>query len=112
MVSSFTLGSPLTVFQVWFVVYVYLLPVMLYAAWAGLALMDIGESRAPAGLPWVLAIILLPLVGGAAYLLLRAHTLGRPLRLAAVLCGTLAWLVPLAAALWIAGGPLGPKALS
>lgn len=112
MVSPFTLGSPLTVFQVWFVVYVYLLPVMLYAAWAGLGLMDLAESRSRGGAGWVLAILLLPLVGGAAYLLVGARALSRPLRLAAVIVGALAWLVPLAVALWIAGGPLGPKALS
>lgn len=112
MASPFSLSSPATVFQLWFVVYAYLLPFLLYAAWAGLSLMDIAESRPSRGVPWAIAVIVLPFAGGAAYLLLRARALGKPQRHAAVIAGALAGLIPLAAALWLAGGPLGPKALS
>ena len=112
MNSPFSLASPMTVFQVWFVVYVYLLPLLLYATWATLSLMDLAESRGASGVPWVFAVILFPFVGGGGYLLFRARTLGRPLRYAAVIAGALAALIPLVAALWVAGGPLGPKALS
>jgi hypothetical protein len=112
MTSLFSVSSPVTVFQVWFVVYVYLLPVLLYAAWTGLSLIDLAESGGASAVAWTITVLLLPFVGGAAYLLFRARTLGKPLRYAAVVAGAIAALVPLTAALWLAGGPLGPKALS
>jgi hypothetical protein len=112
MTSLFSVSSPVTVFQVWFVVYVYLLPFLLYSSWAGLSLIDLAESGGSNAVPWAIAVISLPFVGGALYLLFRARALGKPLRYAAVVAGALAWLVPLMAALWVAGGPLGPKALS
>jgi len=62
--------------------------------------------------PWALAVILLPFVGGGGYLLFRARSLSKPLRYAAVMAGALAALIPFIAAIWVAGGPLGPKALS
>lgn len=112
MTSLFSLSSPATPFQMWFVVYAYLLPVLLYATWAGLSLIDLAESRESNAAPWTIAVILLPFVGGGAYLLFRARSLGKPLRHAAVAAGALCALVALLAAFWVAGGPLGPKALS
>jgi hypothetical protein len=40
MPSMFSVSSPAKLFQVWFVVYLYLLPFLLYATWASLAIMD------------------------------------------------------------------------
>jgi hypothetical protein len=45
-------------------------------------------------------------------LLTAAKTLRRSSRIAIVITGLLVWLLPLAIGLWLAGGPLGPKALS
>jgi hypothetical protein len=107
----FTMSAPLNAFQVWFVVYVYMLPIMLYGAWAALSVMDIVEANDGR---WgaILAVILLPLVGGAWYLLMRARILDRTSRVAAVVLGSLVWLVPLFVAIWLVGRPLGPKALN
>jgi hypothetical protein len=41
MPSLFSLAGPTTIFQIWFVVYLYLLPFLLYATWASLAMMDL-----------------------------------------------------------------------
>jgi uncharacterized membrane protein YhaH (DUF805 family) len=111
--SLFSLSNPLTAFQIWFVVYLYLLPFLLYAAWTALAVMDLGERVDDAGrVGWGAFVILVPLVGGAWYLLTAARTLRRSSRIAIVITGLCVWLVPLAIGLWLAGGPLGPKALS
>jgi len=113
MPSLFSMSGPVTMFQVWFIVYVYLLPILLYAAWASLSLMDMAESK-DGGSHWgaAAAVILVPLVGGAWYLLARARTLTRPARVAAVVAGLIVWFIPLFIAIWLVGRPLGPKALS
>jgi hypothetical protein len=111
--SPFSLAHPLTAFQVWFVVYLYLLPFLLYAAWASLAVMDLSERGDSSGrFRWGVLVMLVPLAGGAWYLLTAATTLRRSARFAIVIAGLIVWLVPLAVGLWLAGGPLGPKALS
>lgn len=113
MPSLFSIAIPATLFQVWFVVYLYLLPFLLYATWASLALMDLSErGNDSARLGWGAFVILVPLVGGGWYLLGAARTLERSARVAVVLTGLVVWLLPLAVGLWLAGGPLGPKALS
>ena len=113
MPSPFSLANPMTAFQVWFVVYLYLVPFLLYAAWASLAFMDLGERPdAGARAGWSAFVILVPLIGGACYLLTAATSLRRTSRLAIVITGLIVWLLPLALGVWLAGGPLGPKALS
>jgi len=115
MPSLFSVSNPATAFQWWFVVYVYVLPLLLYASWAALSLMDLNE-RARAGEPgsfaWGAAVLLFPLIGGAAYLLGSSRRLRGSSRFAIVFSGLIVWLVPLIVGLWLAGGPLGPKALS
>ncbi len=113
MPSLFSVSAPANLFQVWFIVYLYLLPFLLYATWASLALMDLnerGSDRARAA--WGAFIILVPLLGGGWYLLSAARTFKPSARFAIVLTGLVVWLLPLAAGVWLAGGPLGPKALS
>lgn len=113
MPSLFSLALPMTAFQIWFVVYLYLLPFLLYATWASVALMDLGERVDDAArVGWGAFVVLVPLVGGAWYLLAAAKTLRRSSRIAIVSAGLCVWLLPLAIGLWLAGGPLGPKALS
>jgi uncharacterized membrane protein YhaH (DUF805 family) len=103
----------MTAFQIWFVVYLYLLPLLLYATWASLAVMDLAERADDTGrVRWTALVILVPLVGGAWYLLSGAKSLTRSSRFAIVIAGLIVWLLPLAIGVWLAGGPLGPKALS
>jgi len=111
MPSLFSMAHPFTAFQLWFVVYVYLLPILLYGVWASLALMDLMDSK-QASLLAALSVILLPLVGGAWYLLRRARSLSPTARVATVVIDALVWLIPLIVALWLVVRPLGPKALS
>ena len=113
MPSLFSVSSPATAFQWWFVVYLYVLPFMLYASWAALSLLDLNE-RATEGSRWLwgAVVLLLPVFGGAVYLLTSARSLRPTARYAIVFAGLLVWLLPLAAGVWLAGGPLGPKALS
>ncbi len=114
MPSLFSVSSPATAFQWWFVVYLYVLPFMLYASWAALSILDLNEQSTKGGsrLLWGAAVLLLPIVGGAAYLLAAARTLRPSSRYAIVFAGLIVWLIPLAVGIWLAGGPLGPKALS
>ena len=113
MPSLFSVSAPASLFQVWFVVYLYLLPFLLYATWASLALMDLNERDGEsARVAWGAFVILVPLLGGAWYLLASARTIKPSARIAIVLTGLVIWLLPLAAGVWLAGGPLGPKALS
>jgi len=111
--SPFSLAIPMTAFQIWFVYFLYLLPCLLYATWASLAIMDLGErADATNRIAWGAFVILVPLLGGAWYVLTMARTLKRSSRIAMVSAGLIVWLLPLAVGLWLAGGPLGPKALS
>ncbi len=113
MPSPFSLANPMTAFQVWFVVYLYLLPFLLYATWAALSVMDLSERSEVSGrMRWGALVILVPLLGGAWYLLTAAGTLKRSSRIPIVIAGLVVWLIPLAIGIWLAGGPLGPKALS
>jgi len=111
--SLFTLGVPFSGFQVWFVIYLYLLPLMLYIAWLSLSIMDLIESGRPSGGVGAIAIAaLIPVAGAAWYLLARATVLTRRARIAFVVLGAAAWLLPLGLALALVLRPLGPKALS
>jgi hypothetical protein len=113
MPSMFSISAPANLFQIWFVVYIYLLPFLLYAAWASLAMMDLDElGESPARLGWAAFVILVPLLGGGWYLLGRAQSLKHSARIAIVVTGLVVWLLPLAVGVWLAGGPLGPKALT
>jgi hypothetical protein len=112
MPSLFSMAGPVTVFQVWFIVYVYLLPILLYATWASLSIMDIVETTG-SNMRWTAAamVILFPLIGGAWYLLTQARTFRPIARIALVVVGSIVWLIPLCTAVWLVGRPLGPKAL-
>lgn len=112
MPSIFSLMNPANGYQVWFTIYLYCLPLLLYAAWAALSLMDLGESTETSGRAgWAAFVILVPLIGGACYLLGAATTLRRLPRIAIVVTGILIWQLPLVYGWWWSNGPLGPKAL-
>lgn len=81
---------PLRINTVLFGVYDYLLPIMLYCAWSTLALLDLaraGETSRARTFGWTLAILAVPLLGAAAYLLLGGSTLARRVRLGVVAGG-------------------------
>ena len=111
--SLFSMMPPSTPYQWLFVVYCYALPILLYAVWASVSLMDMFDSpQSSRSIGWGLAVLLVPLAGGAAYLLARAPTLTSKARIAIVVGGLVVWLLPLAFGLSRALGPLGPKALN
>ena len=111
--SLFSMMPPATPYQWLFAVYCYAMPILLYGAWAAVSLMDMFETpRAERSVGWGLAVLLVPLVGGAAYLLARVGNLTSRTRVAIVVGGLLVWLIPLAVGLSRALGPLGPKALN
>lgn len=110
--SLFTLHEPISAFHVLFGLYAYLLPVTLYGIWASLSLYDLASRDDDASRAvWGVAVLGVPWLGGAAYLLTRATTLSRRVRIAAVLAGLVVFLLPLAYGLPLVWGPLGPKAL-
>jgi hypothetical protein len=111
--SLFSLMPPATPYQWVFAVYCYALPILLHGAWASVSLMDMLESPPPErSTGWGLAVLLVPLVAGAAYLLARARSLTSTARVAIVVGGLLVWVIPLVFGLTRALGPLGPKALN
>jgi hypothetical protein len=109
--SLFSLGQPASLFQAWFVIYLYLLPILLWAAWTTLAFLDLAEAR-DRSLGWAVAVLLLPLIGAGLYLLTRGESFTATGRRAMVIAGLLIWVLPLAVGIWLGGGPLGPKALN
>jgi hypothetical protein len=111
--SLFSLLPPASPYQWLFTIYCYAVPILLYGSWAAVSLMDMFESpRAERSVGWGLVVLLLPLAGGAAYLLARAANLTSRARLAIVVGGLLVWLIPLTFGLSRVLGPLGPKALN
>ncbi len=88
--SILSLFYPIRINGVLFAVYDYLVPIMLYCVWSTLAFIDLArapESDRQRVLKWAAAILLLPLVGAAAYLLAARSELRRPIRVGAVLGG-------------------------
>lgn len=110
--SLFTLHEPISAFHVLFGLYAYLLPILLYGLWASLSLYDLASRDDNGGrVVWGVAVLGIPWLGGAAYLLARATTLSPRVRIAAVAAGLMVFVLPLAYGLPLVWGPLGPKAL-
>ena len=81
---------PFRVSSVLFGLYDYLLPIMLYCAWSTLALLDLartGDADGGRTIRWTTAILALPVIGAAAYLLFGKSTMGRSVRLGVVAGG-------------------------
>jgi hypothetical protein len=112
MATLLTLGQPATAFQFVYMIYLYTLPILLWAAFAWLVIDD-QSTRAGSGAPAqplrLLAALLIPLLGAVFVLLLTPST--RRSYGLSIFIGLLSFLAPLAVGLWLAGGPLGPKAL-
>ena len=89
-------GTILSFFTPWrfnvilFGVYDYLLPIMLYCAWSTAAFLDLSEraEKEPGMVTrWGAAILLLPVIGAAAYLVAGRSTLSKVSRLVTVAGG-------------------------
>jgi len=89
MHGLFTMFVPLSVNSVLFGAYDYLLPLMLYIAWSTLSFLDLAQTPQPQGrtMGWAAAILLLPFLGAAAYLLSAATAISRTTRLGVVIGG-------------------------
>ena len=74
--SIFTLISPFTRNTVLFGLFDYVVPIMLYCAWSALAFIDLARTNGDKGRTWrwSLVILLLPVVGAAAYLVMGSST--------------------------------------
>ena len=68
--SIFTLFVPFTRNGLLFGLFDYVVPIMLYCAWSALAFIDLARANGDSGRTWrwSLAILLLPIIGAAAYL--------------------------------------------
>jgi hypothetical protein len=109
--SITVLTQPIHFYDVLFQICTYLLPMGLAFSWTALALLDMAEKKFADGIAWAAGVLVLPLLGSGAYLLIRATGFSRAGRLA-IVCGGLAlWLIALATGLPHVWGPLGPKAL-
>jgi hypothetical protein len=82
--------TPWRLNTVLFGVYDYLVPIMLYCAWSTVAFLDLADraEREPgAARRWGAAVLLLPAVGAAAYLVAGRSTLSRAARTATLIGG-------------------------
>ena len=77
--SIFTLISPFTRNTVLFGLFDYVVPIMLYCAWSALAFIDLARANGDKGRTWrwSLAILLLPVIGAAAYLMFASSQRSR-----------------------------------
>ena len=77
--SIFTLFMPFTRNTVLFGLFDYVMPIMLYCAWSALAFIDLARTNGEKARTWrwSLAILLLPVVGAAAYLVFGSSQTAR-----------------------------------
>lgn len=87
--SIFTLITPFTRNTVLFGLFDYVVPIMLYCAWSALAFLDLARSKGDQGRTWrwSLAILLLPVVGAAAYLVFGTVNRARRTGITVVISG-------------------------
>lgn len=94
--SVMSLFTPLRINGVLFGVYDYLVPIMLYCAWSTLVLLDLAKTEGADRtrvVRWAAIVLLIPVVGAAAYLLGAKSELRRPIRIGAVAGGLAVVLV-------------------
>ena len=81
---------PFHVSSVLFGLYDYLVPIILYCSWSTLAFLDLAraeETDRGRSVGWALAIIALPALGAALYLLVGKSSIARVVRVGVVLGG-------------------------
>lgn len=99
--------SPSGFFQVFFGIYGYFLPFMLYAAWSTLAFWDLARREdvgKALGTAWVFVVLLFPLVGAIAYHVFARSPIPRWLRGAVVGGGLAVYALVLLLGVTVIGG--------
>jgi hypothetical protein len=109
--SIFTLGTPVETYDVLYGIFTYVLGLGLYLSWASLAFIDMAEGKQGRGLLWGIAVLVVPVMGAALYLLTGDDAAAQKSRRVIVISGLVVWGIALAYGLPKIWGPLGPKAL-
>jgi len=103
--SGVPISSP-TIWQLLFQLYGYLMPFVLYAAWAALAIKDIDVNEKTQGSMkyiWLAIVYLVPFLGVLIYHLAGPSKISRGLKLGAIFGGLISYIVVLALGAIISG---------
>jgi hypothetical protein len=105
--TALSLASPPGFFQIFFGIYGYFLPFMLYAAWSTLAFWDLArrEDMGKAkGTVWVFVVLLFPFVGAIVYHAFGGSPIPEWLRISVVGGGLLVYVAVLVLGISVIGG--------
>jgi plastocyanin len=105
IMSGVPISSP-TIWQLLFQLYGYLMPFVLYAAWAALAIKDIDVNEKTQGSMkyiWLAIVYLVPFLGVLIYHLAGPSKISRGLKLGAIFGGLISYIVVLALGAIISG---------
>ena len=105
IMSGVPISSP-TIWQLLFQLYGYLMPFVLYAAWAALAIKDIDINEKTQGSMkyiWLAIVYLVPFLGVLIYHLAGPSKISRGLKLGAIFGGLISYIVVLALGAIISG---------
>lgn len=105
IMSGVPISSP-TIWQLLFQLYGYLMPFVLYAAWAALAIKDIDINEKTQGslkYIWLAIVYLVPFLGVLIYHLAGPSKISRGLKLGAIFGGLISYIVVLALGAIISG---------
>jgi len=105
IMSGVPISSP-TIWQLLFQLYGYLMPFVLYAAWAALAIKDIDVNEKTQGsmkYVWLAIVYLIPFLGVLIYHLAGPSKISRGLKLGAIFGGLISYIVVLALGAIISG---------
>ena len=105
IMSGVPISSP-TIWQLLFQLYGYLMPFVLYAAWAALAIKDIDSNERVKGSMkyiWLGVVYLVPFLGVLVYHLAGPSEISRSMKLAAIVGGLFSYIAILVAGAIISG---------
>ena len=105
IMSGVPISSP-TIWQLLFQLYGYLMPFVLYAAWAALAIKDIDSNERVKGSMkyiWLGVVYLVPFLGVLVYHLVGPSAISRSMKLAAIVGGLFSYIAILVAGAIISG---------
>ena len=105
IMSGVPISSP-TIWQLLFQLYGYLMPFVLYAAWAALAIKDIDNNEKTQGSMkyiWLAIVYLVPFLGVLIYHLAGPSKISRGLKLGAIFGGLISYIIVLALGAIISG---------
>ncbi len=105
IMSGVPISSP-TLWQLLFQLYGYLMPFVLYAAWAALAIKDIDSNDKVSGSKkyiWLAIVYLVPFFGVLGYHLVGPSAISKQMKYAAIIGGLFSYLIILVAGALISG---------